>query len=200
MEKISELVWLYVKRRPFLKEVLREKTVNYSALARKISYGLFGNEKQTNAIKAALQRISSKLEKQEKGLEETVLKVLKESSIHVMSKIAVVISSKEIENVKPLSYVQSRNFTTYILRDSELEKIKKSKAIWKIEKTMNLITIQSTEDIEETPGVISMILNSLASEGINVVEFISCYTDTLLVVKESDTSKAYEILSSLTRS
>jgi len=35
----------------------------------------------------------------------------------------------------------------------------------------------------------------LSSEGINVVEFISCYTDTLLVVKEADTAKAYELLS-----
>lgn len=42
MENISELVWLYVKKRPFLKEILREKIVNYSALARKISVEVLG--------------------------------------------------------------------------------------------------------------------------------------------------------------
>ena len=44
-ENISELVWLYIKKRPFLKEIVREGIVNYSALARKISVEVFGTKK-----------------------------------------------------------------------------------------------------------------------------------------------------------
>ncbi|VVC01549.1 ACT domain protein [uncultured archaeon] len=80
-----------------------------------------------------------------------------------------------------------------------MKEIKRAKAVLKTESTLNLITVHSQEEIEETPGVIAMLLDSLSGEGVNVVEFISCYTDTLLVVKESDTAKAYEVLSALTR-
>ncbi len=195
--KISELVWLYVKKRPFLKEIIREKTVNYSALARKISTEAFGNKKYVNAVKMALQRLSHKLEAKEESLEKDILSVLKSSSITLMSKIAVVVSSSTLENIKPLSFVKSRDAITYIIHQQDLENIKKSRSIRLTQDTLNLITIHSPEELEDTPGVISMILGLLASEGINVVEFISCYTDTLLVVNESDTSRTYELISEL---
>ncbi|MDO8553561.1 MAG: ACT domain-containing protein [Candidatus Micrarchaeota archaeon] len=195
--KISELVWLYVKKRPFLKEIIREKTVNYSALARKISTEALGNKKYVNAVKMALQRLSSKLDKKEENLENDILSVLKNSSITLMSKIAVVVSSSILENIRPISFVKSRDTITYIIHQQDLEKVKKSRSIRLIQDTLNLITIHSPEELEDTPGVISMILGLLASEGINVVEFISCYTDTLLIVKESDTSRTYEIISEL---
>lgn len=198
-EKTSELVWLYIKRRPYLKEVLRSHTVNYSALARTLSADIFGRRKNTTAVKAALMRIAEKLAHSEESLEEMVLKVLKDSSITITTKVAVVISTMPLERLRPLSFVKSGGNVTYIVPETALEDIKRSKTILRTESTLNLITIHSGEDIEETPGTIAMILNILASEGINVVEFISCYTDTLLVIKESDTARTYEVLSELTR-
>lgn len=196
-EKISELVWLYVKRRPFLKEIIRLKVVNYSSLARKIAIEALGDRKYVNAVKMALQRLSRKLRKNEENLEVQVLSVLKRSSISIRNKVAVVISSSQLDNIKPISFVKSRDYTTYIIAQEDLEKIKKSRSILLVQDTMNLITISSPEELEDVPGVIAMVLNMLASEGINVAEFISCYTDTLLVIKESDTSMAYELLSGL---
>ena len=195
--KISELVWLYVKRRPFLKEILRAKVVNYSALARKISVDALGNRKYVNAVKMALQRLSRKLEKKEESLEEQTIALLKKSSITIRNKVAVVVSSSQLEDIKPISFVKSREYITYILRAEDLEKVKKSRAIWLTKDTLNLITISSPEELEDVPGVIAMILNMLATEGINVVEFISCYTDTILVINESDTSRAYELIAGL---
>jgi hypothetical protein len=199
MEKISELVWLYVKRRPYIKELLRSGVVNYSALARKLSLEIFGREKNLAAVKASLIRIARRLSENEESLEEKVLNVLKDSSITITTKVAVVISSSPLEKLKPLSFVKSRNYITYIVPELALNEIKKSSGIIKIERVLNLITIHSTDEIEKVPGVIAMILNALASDGINVVEFISCYTDTLLVVKEADTTRAFEILSELMR-
>lgn len=198
MEKVSELVWLYVKRRPFLKENIREGTINYSALARKIAIDALGDKKHTNAIKMALVRLTKKMAKKEEDLEERILKILKKSSISVRTKIAVIISTKELEDIDYLSYVEGKGFVTYILEEKKLEKIRKSKRIISSEQNLNLIIIHSPPDVEETPGVIAHILNSLAAEGINVVEFVSCYTDTLLVIKQADTTRTYELLSILT--
>ncbi len=193
MESISNLVWLYVKQRPFLKEVIREGVVNHSALARKISLEAFGSTKQENAVKMALIRLSKRMERLESDLEGKILEVLKDSSMVIKSKVAVVITPRQLEGVKPLSFAKSGRNITYILEQRELEKLEKRPA-W-VEENLNLITIESPEELEEVPGVISYILGALASEGINVVEFISCYTDTLLVIKQADTERAYSILS-----
>ena len=197
MEKISELVWLYIKRRPFLKEIIRDGIVNHSALARKISVEALGSVKYENAVKMALIRMGTRLEKTESQLEDRILGVLKKSSMVIKNKVVAVTTKREIEGIRPLSYAKSGRHITYILEQAEFEVIPK-KIIWKEEENLNLITIESPETLEEVPGVISHILSALASEGINVVEFISCYTDTILVIKQADTARAYQIISELT--
>ncbi|MEW6722166.1 MAG: ACT domain-containing protein [Candidatus Micrarchaeota archaeon] len=195
MESISELVWLYVKQRPFLKEVLRQGVVNHSALARRISAEAFGGGKE-DAIKMALIRLSGKMERLESDLEGKILSVLRESSMVVKSKVAVVIAKRELDEVRPLSLARSGRHLTYIIEQREVSKIPQ-KAVWKKEENLNMVIIESPEELEEVPGVISYILGSLSSEGVNVVEFISCYTDTILVVSQADTERTYRILSSI---
>jgi len=198
MESISELVWLYVKRRPFLRETLAERTVNYSALARKISLEAFASKRNANAIKMALVRLSARMQEREENLEGKILKLLKESSLSIRSKIAVAISAREIAGIKYLSSVESNGAITYVLEEKELQKLHRQKSIIKMERNLNLISIHSPPSLEETPGVVAHLLSSLAGEGINVIEFISCYTDTLLIVRAADTTRAYEILGKLT--
>ncbi len=197
-ENISELVWLYVKKRPFLKEMLRERIANYSSLARKISKEAFGNERRSNAVKMALVRMVGRIREREEDLEGRILSVLRRSSLSIKSKVAVIICSRELEKVKYLSYAESGGIIIYVTTLQEAEKARRSKSVVRIETNLNLMTVHSPPSLEDTPGVIAHVLDSLAEEGINVIEFVSCYTDTLLVVKEADTARAYEILSSLT--
>lgn len=197
-EKISELVWLYIKRRPFLKEILRESIVNYSALARKLSIRMFGHPKKENAIKMALIRLTYKITEKEESSEGKILEVLQGTSLSIRNKVAVVISTRELENIDYISSVEGKGFFTYILEQRVLETVRKTKATLATESTLNLVILHSPPSIAHIPGVIAHILNAFSSEGINIVEFVSCYTDTLLVVKEADTARVYEILSALT--
>jgi len=197
-ESISQLVWLYVKQRPFLKEVLKEGVVNHSALARKISIEAFGSPQKQNAVKMALIRLGARMEQLDSDLEGRILGIMKKSSMVLKNKVAVVIAKRELEGIRPLSYVKSGRHMTYIIEQRDLEKLP-PKALWKHKEKLNLIIIESPEELEEVPGVISYILGALASEGINVVEFISCYTDTILAIREEDSAKAYELLSSILR-
>ncbi|MGV8084876.1 MAG: ACT domain-containing protein [Candidatus Bilamarchaeum sp.] len=197
MESVSELVWLYIKRRPFLKEIIREKIVNYSALARKIAIEVFGTKKNQFAIKMSLIRLSEKIREKEEDLEGKILKVLKRSSMSIKTKVTVIITQKELPALKYLSYSESKSGITYIVDEEEFNKIRRPKSAVKIEQNLNLISIHSPKDLEDTPGVIAHILDALSSEGINIVEFVSCYTDTILVVKQSDTSRAHEILGNM---
>jgi aspartokinase len=197
MESISELVWLYVKKRPFLKEILRERIANYSALSRKISREAFGSVSKQNAVKMALVRLSERLSEKEESLEEKILRTLKGSSVSILSKVAVVISARELEGIRYLSYVESKGVVTYIVEEKELEKLGRSKSIIRTESNLNLISVHSPPAMEDTPGVLAHMLDALAGEGINIIEFVSCYTDTLLVVKQADTVRTYELLSLL---
>lgn len=193
MGKLPNLISLYVKRRPVLHEVLRQGIVNYSALARKLCIEL--NVENEDAVKMALIRLSKKLEKTDEDLEGKILAVLRQSSMVVKNKVAVILTTRKLDNIKPLSFTQSGRHMTYIVEQRELEKEKQIPG--RIEENLNLIIIESPQSVEEVPGVISYVLASLSSEGINVVEFISCSTDTLLVLKQSDTQKAYGIISGI---
>lgn len=196
--KTSELVWLYVKRRPFIKEMLKYDLVNYSRLSRRLCREIFGSQKSFYAVKAALMRLGSKIRKKEGELEGKVLEVLKNTSISIRNKVIVLISSAPL-GIDTISSVKSGNFYTYIAEQKEAAKVMRSRSIISTEENLNLFILSSTPEIESTPGVISTVLHLLAAEGINVHEFISSYTDTLLVIREADTSRAYELLSSLTK-
>ena len=193
---ISQLVWLYVKRRPFLREVLGDKIVNYSALSRKIAIEI-GDIRQSNAVKMALIRAINKLEEKNINLEKKTLALLKKSSLTLRSKVSVIISSRPLAHLDYLFCSESRGIHTYVADENKANKFLKAKSTLRSEQNLNHITIHSPQAIENMPGVISQILGNLASEGINVVEFVSCYTDTLLVVKQADSARAHEILAGM---
>jgi aspartokinase len=198
MEKISGIVWLYVKGKPSLREGLKYGLMNHSSLARMLMHELGIPKKSFSAVKAALIRISKKLGDSEIEGEEKMLRVLKGSRISVETKVAAVVSSQKLD-VKPISQAKSGEYYVYLLDEGEISWKRKMPWLVRTTRNLNLITIRSPVDIEETPGVVAFILNALAYEGINVLEFISCYTNTLLAVREKDTARAYELLSAITR-
>jgi len=40
------------------------------------------------------------------------------------------------------------------------------------------------------------VMSLLSEEGINLLEAVSCYTDTIFIVSKEDTMRAFDILSS----
>ena len=60
-----------------------------------------------------------------------------------------------------------------------------------------MIVIHSPEELEATPGVVAFLTTLLAEQNVNIIEFISCWTETIIVVEKKDSLKAYEVLSNL---
>ena len=60
-----------------------------------------------------------------------------------------------------------------------------------------MIVVHSPEELEATPGVVAFLATLLAEQNVNIVEFISCWTETIMVVEKKDSLKAYEVLSNL---
>jgi hypothetical protein len=52
-----------------------------------------------------------------------------------------------------------------------------------------MIVVNSPEELEATVGVVSFLTTLLAEQNVNIVEFISCWTETVMVVEKKTASK-----------
>ena len=57
-----------------------------------------------------------------------------------------------------------------------------------------VLVIVSPKDVVEVPGFIAHVTGILASNGINISQIESVYTDTILVMKLDDALKAFQLL------
>lgn len=183
---------MYLRQRPILLSYLRQGAVNCSSLARKIAREIYGNKKAEIAVRAALLREANGRGECGSG-EEAALKVIRGSTLEVRTGLCVVLSKKPLK--VPIVIVSTSK--SGIMTLVEEENAKRISGYDRIVRSVDMIAICSGKNIEATPGVVSLILNTLAQEGINVVEITSCHYDTLLVVNSHDTHKAFGILSGL---
>lgn len=192
MLSVAKSVRLYLRNRPYTLEALEKGIVNLSALSREIGQEL-GIDSPA-AIKAALRRFSSELQKQKRRRERRVLKVLKNSTIALQDGVNVVRTGGPLK-VKAKFAVRLGDARVYVV--DKLEKTPKD--VMSLRKDCGMFVITSPPEIEKTPGVVAYLTSILAEQNINVIEFVSCYTCTILVVDRKDILRTYEILSQVIR-
>ena len=69
-----------------------------------------------------------------------------------------------------------------------------------VQVTSNLVALilLSPERVEVTPGFVAFITQLLASRSINIVEFISCSTNTIIILDTPDALHAFSLLQNYT--
>jgi len=191
MPTTAQNVRTYLRNKPYLLEALEKGIVNLSELSRQIQEELkTGN---TTATKAALRRFSQELQKHKQKREEKVLQILKRSVIAVYDRKAVIITAKEISAKNGMKVDLPDKFV-YLLDRADLPE-RVSTLIKHDNCTM--IVVNSPEELEATIGVVSFLTTLLAEQSVNIVEFVSCWTETIIVVDKKDSLKTYEALSNL---
>ena len=205
MKTTAELTIEYIKSHPNIKSCLKNGLINYSSLARQISKEL-KIEKKTSieAILVAARRFQDKLSK-EKVYEKKIKYLLRDSEIEIKNKIVVFIINKSISK-ESFQKIQSEAGLFYVLEGSnsytiitqeknavQLEKKLKGFII-KTNKDLALVNIISVKDIENIPGVIAYLTSLFAENGVNILEFLSSWTDTLFVIDKKDVNKVIEFL------
>jgi aspartokinase len=188
---IAQNVRRYLRNKPYLLEALEKGIVNLSELSRQIQEEL--KTENTSAVKAALRRFAEELQRHKQKREEKVLQVLKRSGMAVYDRKSVMITNKEIA-VKNALKVDLLNKYVYLLDRSDLPE--RISALVKHE-DCTMIVVHSPEELENTPGVVAFLATLLAEQNVNIIEFISCWTETILVVEKKDSLKAYEVLSNM---
>ncbi len=188
---IAQNVRSHLQNKPYLLEALEKGIVNLSELSRQIQEEL--KIKNTSAVKAALRRFSEELQKHRQKREEKVLQILKRSSMAVYDRKSVMITTKEI-NTKSGMKVDLLDKYVYLLDRGDLPQ--RVNALVKHD-NCTMIVMHSPEELEATPGVVAFLTALLAKQNVNIIEFISCWTETIIVVEKKDSLKAYEVLSNL---
>jgi hypothetical protein len=181
----------YLRNKPYLLEALEKGIVNLSELSRQIQAEL--KTSNTSAVKAALRRFSEELQKHKQKREEKVLQLLRRSGIAVYDRKSVMITTKEIDAENGMK-VDLLDKHVYLLDRGDLPE--RINALVKHE-NCTMIVVHSPEELEATPGVVAFLATLLAEQNVNIIEFISCWTETIMVVEKKDSLKAYEVLSNM---
>ena len=190
---------------------LQRDYCNISALARLIKPQIdhmLGKDTSIESIITALKRSKYDYNVQEKP----IASILAASTITVntdVAKISAKKSKKTIEKVAKAMIQGAGNFIsmsesimsiTLAFDDLLLQDVKvmfASDDILEIENGLAAIIVQSPEDIIKTPGCAIAFYNQLARRHINIEDTVSCYTDTIVLVKMEQVGKAFNALTDL---
>jgi hypothetical protein len=206
---VAELTRKYIDRHPSVRDCISKDLVNYSSLSRLIMKET--GVKHEEAVLAASRRYAAKLSKTDS--EGEIMRVFEESRLELKTRICIVVAKNEwivlrnLEDVvrkilsekSTMQVMQSANGITVISEDKYLPSITKAigeNHIISIKQNLAEITVKSPARIEETRGAFAYLLSMLSERGINLLEAVSCYTDTIFIVSRGDMMDAFDILSS----
>lgn len=209
MPNITKLTENYILEHPSIKDCLKNGLINYSSLSRQIAPELNLNPKNNfDAILIACRRLKRKLKKDD-IFEEKILQILKQSKIEVKNKIAGIVLEKDIffghlvelekeikKKREAVKIVEGVSAITIIISEEFLDLVKnyfKNKMI-AINRSLAEITIKSPKEIETTPGTYAYMCSLFGEHGINIVETLSCWTDSIFLIKEEDVGKVMGLL------
>jgi aspartokinase len=209
MANTTQLTEQYLDQHPYVKDCLKKGIINYSRLSRIIAKEL-SIEKKTSmeAILIACRRYALKIKK-DASHETKILSLLTKSQIEIKNRIVTVIIDKKVftENLLDIEKkirakadmfyaIEGASAFTIIVSEKYLDEIKEvfKRNIIKVTKDLALITLKSDEDLEDVPGVVSFIYSLFSENGINIVETMSCWTDTIVLIKENDISNVMKFL------
>ncbi len=209
-ESATQLTEEYIESHPSVRDCLKRGIINYSALARDIAKELSISKKSSlDAIIVAARRYKEKTAKSSADLEKKIAHVISNSEFQIQNKIAVAVIDKEVltdyltgiqlqvKKKHELFYaIEGSTTTTVILQEKNFPLIqdKLSTKIHKVRKNMSLIMLKSSEEIENTPGVIAYLSGLFFQNGVNIYEIMSCWKDTLIVINTSEISAASKFL------
>jgi len=204
---VAERVREYLDGHPTLGDAIRLKIGNYSAIARRVSAEL--GLPATDAVLAACRRYAR--QRSELSHEGAIHRVLRKSRIETRTRVAALTLSQGADVLQRLGDVVeelldesllcrviqvSRGTVVIVDEDSVprvLRQIRESQLI-SVRKNLVEVAVTSPESIEETPGLLRHLSGVLAAQGINIVEALSCYTDTIFLLHEDDLTASMHAL------
>jgi len=204
---IARRVREYLDAHPPLADALRSGVANHAALARRIADDL--GLRQLDAVIAACRRYP-------RGRGDPLgdgpaRRVLRKSRIESRSKVAAITVGLGADVLQRLGdvveelldenllcrVIQVSRGTVILVDEDSVARVTRQLRethVVRIRRGLVEVAVTGPESIEETPGLLQLLAGLLASQRINIVEALSCYTDTIFLLDESDLSRAIATL------
>ncbi len=204
---IARRVRGYLDGHPVVADAIRLGIGNYSAIARRIASDL--GEPHPEAIVAACRRYPRG--RSESFREAGIRRVLRKSRIETRTKVAAITLNQGVDVLQRLGDVVeelldenslcrliqvSRGTVVIVDEDSVLRVTKQLRGpqVLGVRKGLVELAVTSPESIEQTPGLLTLLTGVLSAQGINIVEALSCYTDTIFLLEQDDLHAAMGVL------
>jgi aspartokinase len=213
---ISRIVEQLINDRPFISEALTEDLINVSALARKLQpeiCKILNKEINEGAIIMAIKRLSPGLYKRvnikithvigdigELVVRKNLSEFTFSNSDQLFEKQTTLMHRLKSEAPEFLTISRGINETTIITNDKYSKVVS---ALFNEEdlktnhKEVAAITIKLPSVKSDVYGFFYYILKHLAWYGINIIEIVSTSHELSIVMNESDTEKALQVLNNL---
>ncbi len=206
MPSTAELTEKFISEHPAIKDCLKKGLINYSALSRFIAAELpKGTSSEAVAIAAIRFRDGIKDEKRDREISS----LFRRSNLEVKNNImrftiakhiypdSLIDIEREVKKHRWLFFaIEGTETITLLVQKQSAPLIQKrlKSFIVSTKKDLSLITFTST-GIQETEGAVAYLTGLFFENGINIEEFMSCYDDTLIVIKSSNVPRAMTFLS-----
>src|SRR5918994_455100 len=176
---------------------LQRDYCNISALARLIKPQIdhvLGKDTSIESIITALKRSKYDYNVQEKP----IASILAASTITVNTDVAKVSAKKSKKTIEKVAKAMIQSVGKFISISESIMSITLAfDDILEVENGLAAIIVHSPEDIIKTPGCAIAFYNQLARRHINIEDTVSCYTDTIVLVKMEQVGKAFNALTDL---
>lgn len=205
---VAETTRKYIDRHPSIRDCISKDLVNFSSLSRLIMKEMGVTHEE--AVLAASRRYAAKLSKTD--FEGDIMSVFEESRLELKTRICIVVAKNEwivlrnleevvkkiLSDKSTMQVMQSANAITVISEDKFLPMITRAIGqdhVVSVKQNLAEVTVKSPQRIETTTGAFTYLVSMLSEQGINLLEAVSCYTDTIFIVNREDMMRAFDILS-----
>lgn len=210
---VPEAVRMIIGRNPHLYECLKMRVLNYNAVAEVIQSEveeMVGKRVNTNTIVAALVRYANSIAQQEAP--SNPLEALKKAKFTLTTGVADITiqtpHTRQSEILKELfDFLSSEQVTHFNIfktpdslrvimstEDFERIRVKLEDIGLNYEDGYARLNISLSTDEEELPDILNFITENLYRSGIRSMDAFFNYDDIVLILKESDAPKAFDIL------
>lgn len=190
---------------------LQRDYCNISALARIVKPQIdqmLGKNTSVESIVTALKRSRRDYDVPEKP----IASILAGSTVSVKTDVAKLSAAKSKKTIEKVAKSLTQNVDSYIsvsesimsitlvFDDVVLDDVKSlfgQGEILEVEDDLAAIIVHSPEEIIKTPGCAIAFYNQLARRHINIEDTVSCYTDTIMLVRMDQVGKAFNALTDL---
>jgi len=194
-----------------LQDALQRDYANYSAIARMLRPKV----EETLGRKVKLESLITSVKRAEanyKSREENRTRIIAESVIHLrtdVAKVSVEKTKRNLEMVRKaltnfpgefLQVLEGVSAITLIFDQKLFDNVYsvfRKEDILDERQNLAAIVVQSPREIIDTPGCAIAFYNPVSRGHINIEETMSCFTDTILVLRMKDVGKAFATLTDL---